>query len=97
MTMEQSRHMTFCNALGIRIFPVPRGVFYFLVVEFNELKDFSLRASKIIEGKKLYHSLSTEWTEKIHEGYKHYFNAQKKIDKKKKERWQMAEARRQIL
>jgi hypothetical protein len=76
--------MTYCNNLGIRIFPVPRGVFYFLVIEFNEVNDFSLRASKIIEGKKLYEQKGTEWVEKIHDGYTHYFNAQKKINKEKK-------------
>jgi len=85
MNLQQSQRMAFCNALGIRIYPVPCGVFYFLVVEFNELKDFSLGASKIIEGKKMYHSKGTEWTEKIHEGYAHYFDAQKKIDEQKKQ------------
>ena len=85
MTRTQAKYMGTCNALGIRIFPVPRGVFYFLVIEFNELKDFSLRASKIIEGKRLYHHQSPEWSEKINEGYKHYFDAQKKIDKQRKQ------------
>lgn len=73
--------MSECNKVGIRVYPVPRGKYYYLIVAFHKktfmhgdlIYDFSTGASKIIEGKKMYHSSGKEWVEKIHELYKHFY------------------------
>ena len=82
--------MSECNKVGIRIYPVPKGVYYFLVVAFYKKRfqkgdlvyDFSKGASKIIEGKKMYHNKGNEWVIKIRELYRYFY--ENKIKQKKK-------------
>lgn len=78
MKLQEYIYMRECNKNGIRIYPILRHGYYYLVIERNKSEEFHPREviGKPKEGEQRYDPNKEEWHVKILELYEHLYHSQ---------------------